>query len=104
MTKFLKVSSIIFLSLATLICALLFFDRFSISTLLCLLATDAFTTSLPSSSSKQLEKAYSKDEILEMYLNTIYFGHNCYGLQSTITALSVSNEKFSIVFCNSVFR
>ena len=32
--------------------------------------------------SKQLEKKYSKDEILEMYLNTIYFGHNCYGLQS----------------------
>lgn len=31
---------------------------------------------------KQLEKRYSKDEILEMYLNTIYFGHNCYGLQS----------------------
>lgn len=31
---------------------------------------------------KKLEKAYSKDEILEMYLNTIYFGHNCYGLQS----------------------
>ena len=31
---------------------------------------------------KKLEKQYSKDEILEMYLNTIYFGHNCYGLQS----------------------
>lgn len=31
---------------------------------------------------KQLEKKFSKDEILEMYLNTIYFGHNCYGLQS----------------------
>ncbi len=31
---------------------------------------------------KQLERKYSKDEILEMYLNTIYFGHNCYGLQS----------------------
>ena len=31
---------------------------------------------------KQLEKKYSKDDILEMYLNTIYFGHNCYGLQS----------------------
>lgn len=31
---------------------------------------------------KQLEKRYSKNEILEMYLNTIYFGHSCYGLQS----------------------
>ncbi len=31
---------------------------------------------------KKLEKKYDKDEILEMYLNTIYFGHNCYGLQS----------------------
>ena len=31
---------------------------------------------------KALEKRYEKDEILEMYLNTIYFGHNCYGLES----------------------
>ena len=31
---------------------------------------------------RKLEKKYSKDEILEMYLNTIYFGHNCYGLES----------------------
>lgn len=31
---------------------------------------------------KQLEKKYGKNEILEMYLNTIYFGHSCYGLQS----------------------
>ena len=31
---------------------------------------------------KKLEKKYSKDRILEMYLNTIYFGHNSYGLQS----------------------
>ncbi len=30
----------------------------------------------------QLEKKYSKNEILQTYLNTIYFGHNCYGLQS----------------------
>lgn len=26
------------------------------------------------------EKRYSKDEILEMYLNTIYFGHGCFGI------------------------
>lgn len=31
---------------------------------------------------KQLERRYSKDQILEMYLNTIYFGHNCFGLQN----------------------
>lgn len=31
---------------------------------------------------KQLEKLYTKDEILEKYLNSIYFGHNCFGLHS----------------------
>lgn len=31
---------------------------------------------------KELEKRYSKDQILEKYLNTIYFGHSCFGLQS----------------------
>ncbi len=29
---------------------------------------------------KQLEKKYDKDQILEMYLNTIYFGNNCFGI------------------------
>ena len=29
---------------------------------------------------KKLEKKYSKDEILEMYLNTIYFGNGCFGI------------------------
>lgn len=29
---------------------------------------------------RQLEKRYSKEEILERYLNTIYFGHSCFGL------------------------
>lgn len=29
---------------------------------------------------RELEKKFSKDEILETYLNTIYFGHSCYGI------------------------
>ncbi len=29
---------------------------------------------------KKLEKKYTKNEILEKYLNTIYFGDNCYGI------------------------
>lgn len=31
---------------------------------------------------KKLEKNFSKDEILESYLNIIFFGNNCYGLES----------------------
>lgn len=31
---------------------------------------------------KELEKIYSKNEILEMYLNNIYFGNGCYGIES----------------------
>ena len=31
---------------------------------------------------KQLEKTLSKDQILEYYLNIIYFGDNCYGLEN----------------------
>ena len=29
---------------------------------------------------RALERKYSKNEILELYLNTIYFGHACYGI------------------------
>ena len=31
---------------------------------------------------KKLEKQYAKQEILTMYLNTIYFGENCFGVTS----------------------
>ena len=31
---------------------------------------------------RKIEKVYSKEEILEKYLNTIYFGDGCYGIES----------------------
>lgn len=33
----------------------------------------------------QMEKMYSKDQILNMYLNTIYYGHSAYGIEAAST-------------------
>ncbi len=35
----------------------------------------------------QMEKRYTKDEIMEMYLNSIYFGHGTYGAQAAANVI-----------------
>lgn len=45
-----------------------------------------------------LEQDYEKDEILEMYLNTIYFGRGAYGIQAAAQAyFGVDVEQLSLV-------
>lgn len=36
---------------------------------------------------RQIEKRYTKDQIMEMYLNTIYFGHSLYGVNAACKRL-----------------
>ena len=46
---------------------------------------------------RQLEKNYSKKQILEMYVNTIYFGDGCYGItQAANRYFGVSPENLTI--------
>lgn len=55
---------------------------------------------------KQLEKKYTKSQILEKYLNTIYFGENCYGISKaskyyfnkSVKELTI-NESASLAGC-----
>ena len=41
----------------------------------------------------QMEKMYTKDQILNMYLNTIYFGHGAYGIQAAAITYFNKNAK-----------
>lgn len=46
----------------------------------------------------QIEQAYSKDEILEMYLNTVYFGRGAYGVQAAARAyFGIDAQELSLV-------
>ena len=48
----------------------------------------------------RLEHALSKEEIMEAYLNTIYLGHGCYGINSAAkTYFSKSVKDLSLVQC-----
>lgn len=41
----------------------------------------------------QIEKVYNKDEILSMYLNTVYFGRGAYGIQAAAQAYFGADAK-----------
>lgn len=51
----------------------------------------------------ELEKLVTKDEILEMYLNTIYLSEHCYGIQAAATAYFGKDVRdLSLVECASL--
>lgn len=48
----------------------------------------------------EIEKAYTKDEILEMYLNQIYFGSRSYGIEAAAqTYFGLGTEELGIAEC-----
>ena len=42
----------------------------------------------------QIERTYTKDEILEMYLNTVHFGHGTYGVEAATKRFFGKESKF----------
>ena len=60
----------------------------------------------------ELEKKYTKDEILEFYVNNIFYANNCYGIESasqkyfgkTISECSISEVAFLCAIPNSPSR
>ncbi len=51
----------------------------------------------------ELEKKYSKDDILEMYLNTIYFGQSSYGVrQAAYTYFGKELDELTLAECASI--
>ena len=60
----------------------------------------------------ELEKMYSKDQILEFYVNNIFYANNCYGIEAasqkyfgkTISECSVSEAAFLCAIPNSPSR
>jgi penicillin-binding protein 1A len=50
----------------------------------------------------QIEKRFTKEEILEMYFNQIYFGHGCHGIASAAKFFFHKNFKYLSVIESSV--
>ena len=42
----------------------------------------------------QIERTYTKDEVLEMYLNTVHFGHGTYGVEAATKRFFGKKSKF----------
>ena len=51
----------------------------------------------------ELEKRYEKDEILEAYLNEVYFGHSCYGVvTAALTYFNKDVSELTLAECASL--
>ena len=44
----------------------------------------------------EMEHYYSKEEILTMYLNTVYYGHNYYGIYEASHAIWNESESIDL--------